>query len=60
MMRRNKKTKKKQSKLSFFLFTFADLAAFGGALVLLQHDVTVARTGTDLFLALDVAILELK
>lgn len=37
--------------------TFADLAAFGGALVLLQHDVTVARTGTDLFLALDVAIL---
>jgi hypothetical protein len=39
------------------LFTFANLAALGGgALVLLQH-VTVARAGTNLLLALDVAIL---
>ena len=46
----------------YFLFTFALLATFGcgGALVLLQHDVTVAataRTRTNLFFALDMSIL---
>lgn len=44
-------------KMLLLLFTFANLAALGGgALVLLQH-VTVARAGTNLLLALDVAIL---
>ena len=46
------------------LFTFALLATFGcgGALVLLQHDVTVAtaaRTRTNLFFALDMSILQI-
>lgn len=38
-------------------FTFANLAALGGGALVLLQNVTVARAGTNLLFALDVAIL---